>query len=199
MACSVMLCLSFLFFSFISKGIVIEQIFQIFHKLKLKDKTYFWIYQLSFFSFHLYTACGSNGCPKSKSLVIRGSYQIVTWETTWTDYQSKVCKWRLNFQTPEVVNFSLRLEKLAISSHDVFVYSGLGIVRKRFEDKVQVRVCGDGNQTELHTSAIGKELQFSGAALCFVIPHGDYNFGQDIFTTHFINMTISLRKQHYVG
>lgn len=199
MACSVMLCLSFLFFSFISKGIVIEQIFQIFHKLKLKDKTYFWIYQLSFFFFHLYTAYGSNGCPKSKSLVIRGSYQIVTWETTWTDYQSKVCKWRLNFQTPEVVNFSLRLEKLAISSHDVFVYSGLGIVRKRFEDKVQVRVCGDGNQTELHTSAIGKELQFSGAALCFVIPHGDYNFGQDIFTTHFINMTISLRKQHYVG
>lgn len=198
MACSVMLCLSFLFFSFISKGIVIEQIFQIFHKLKLKDKTYFWIYQLSFF-FHLYTAYGSNGCPKSKSLVIRGSYQIVTWETTWTDYQSKVCKWRLNFQTPEVVNFSLRLEKLAISSHDVFVYSGLGIVRKRFEDKVQVRVCGDGNQTELHMSAIGKELQFSGAALCFVIPHGDYNFGQDIFTTHFINMTISLRKQHYVG
>lgn len=195
MACSVMLCLSFLFFSFISKGIVIEQIF---HKLKLKDKTYFWIYQLSFF-FHLYTAYGSNGCPKSKSLVIRGSYQIVTWETTWTDYQSKVCKWRLNFQTPEVVNFSLRLEKLAISSHDVFVYSGLGIVRKRFEDKVQVRVCGDGNQTELHMSAIGKELQFSGAALCFVIPHGDYNFGQDIFTTHFINMTISLRKQHYVG
>lgn len=193
-----MLCLSFLFFSFISKGIVIEQIFQIFHKLKLKDKTYFWIYQLSFF-FHLYTAYGSNGCPKSKSLVIRGSYQIVTWETTWTDYQSKVCKWRLNFQTPEVVNFSLRLEKLAISSHDVFVYSGLGIVRKRFEDKVQVRVCGDGNQTELHMSAIGKELQFSGAALCFVIPHGDYNFGQDIFTTHFINMTISLRKQHYVG
>lgn len=198
MACSVMLCLSFLFFSFISKGIVIEQIFQIFHKLKLKDKTYFWIYQLSFF-FHLYTAYGSNGCPKSKSLVIRGSSQIVTWETTWTDYQSKVCKWRLNFQTPEVVNFSLRLEKLAISSHDVFVYSGLGIVRKRFEDKVQVRVCGDGNQTELHTSAIGKELQFMGAALCFVIPHGDYNFGQDIFTTHFINMTISLRKQHYVG
>lgn len=198
MACSVMLCLSFLFFSFISKGIEIEQIFQIFHKLKLKDKTYFWIYQLSFF-FHLYTAYGSNGCPKSKSLVIRGSYQIVTWETTWTDYQSKVCKWRLNFQTPEVVNFSLRLEKLAISSHDVFVYSGLGIVRKRFEDKVQVRVCGDGNQTELHMSAIGKELQFSGAALCFVIPHGDYNFGQDIFTTHFINMTISLRKQHYVG
>lgn len=198
MACSVMLCLSFLFFSFISKGIVIEQIFQIFHKLKLKDKTYFWIYQLSFF-FHLYTAYGSNGCPKSKSLVIRGSSQIVTWETTWTDYQSKVCKWRLNFQTPEVVNFSLRLEKLAISSHDVFVYSGLGIVRKRFEDKVQVRVCGDGNQTELHMSAIGKELQFSGAALCFVIPHGDYNFGQDIFTTHFINMTISLRKQHYVG
>lgn len=193
-----MLCLSFLFFSFISKGIVIEQIFQIFHKLKLKDKTYFWIYQLSFF-FHLYTAYGSNGCPKSKSLVIRGSYQIVTWETTWTDYQSKVCKWRLNFQTPEVVNFSLRLEKLAISSHDVFVYSGLGIVRKRFEDKVQVRVCGDGNQTELHMSAIGKELQFSGAALCFVIPHGDYNFGQDIFTTHFINMTTSLRKQHYVG
>lgn len=198
MACSVMFCLSFLFFSFISKGIVIEQIFQIFHKLKLKDKTYFWIYQLSFF-FHLYTAYGSNGCPKSKSLVIRGSYQIVTWETTWTDYQSKVCKWRLNFQTPEVVNFSLRLEKLAISSHDVFVYSGLGIVRKRFEDKVQVRVCGDGNQTELHMSAIGKELQFMGAALCFVIPHGDYNFGQDIFTTHFINMTISLRKQHYVG
>lgn len=198
MACSVMLCLSFLFFSFISKGIVIEQIFQIFHKLKLKDKTYFWIYQLSFF-FHLYTAYGSNGCPKSKSLVIRGSYHIVTWETTWTDYQSKVCKWRLNFQTPEVVNFSLRLEKLAISSHDVFVYSGLGIVRKRFEDKVQVRVCGDGNQTELHMSAIGKELQFMGAALCFVIPHGDYNFGQDIFTTHFINMTISLRKQHYVG
>lgn len=198
MACSVMLCLSFLFFSFISKGIVIEQIFQIFHKLKLKDKTYFWIYQHSFF-FHLYTAYGSNGCPKSKSLVIRGSYQIVTWETTWTDYQSKVCKWRLNFQTPEVVNFSLRLEKLAISSHDVFVYSGLGIVRKRFEDKVQVRVCGDGNQTELHMSAIGKELQFMGAALCFVIPHGDYNFGQDIFTTHFINMTISLRKQHYVG
>lgn len=198
MACSVMLCLSFLFFSFISKGIVIEQIFQIFHKLKLKDKTYFWIYQLSFF-FHLYKAYGSNGCPKSKSLVIRGSSQIVTWETTWTDYQSKVCKWRLNFQTPEVVNFSLRLEKLAISSHDVFVYSGLGIVRKRFEDKVQVRVCGDGNQTELHMSAIGKELQFMGAALCFVIPHGDYNFGQDIFTTHFINMTISLRKQHYVG
>lgn len=193
-----MLCLSFLFFSFILKGIVIEQIFQIFHKLKLKDKTYFWIYQLSFF-FHLYTAYGSNGCPKSKSLVIRGSYQIVTWETTWTDYQSKVCKWRLNFQTPEVVNFSLRLEKLAISSHDVFVYSGLGIVRKRFEDKVQVSVCGDGNQTELHMSAIGKELQLMGAALCFVIPHGDYNFGQDIFTTHFINMTISLRKQHYVG
>lgn len=193
-----MLCLSFLFFSFISKGIEIEQIFQIFHKLKLKDKTYFWIYQLSFF-FHLYTAYGSNGCPKSKSLVIRGSYQIVTWETTWTDYQSKVCKWRLNFQTPEVVNFSLRLEKLAISSHGVFVYSGLGIVRKRLEDKVQVRVCGDGNQTELRMSAIGKELQFSGAALCFVIPHGDYNFGQDIFTTHFINMTISLRKQHYVG
>ncbi|XP_065923241.1 uncharacterized protein [Magallana gigas] len=162
MACSVMLCLSFLFFIFISK------------------------------------AYGSNGCPKSKSLVIRGSYQIVTWETTWTDYQSKVCKWRLNFQTPEVVNFSLRLEKLAISSHDVFVYSGLGIVRKRLDDKVEVRVCGDGNQTELHTSAIGKELQFMGAALCFVIPHGDYNFGQDIFTTHFINMTISLRKQHYV-
>ncbi|XP_052688679.1 uncharacterized protein LOC128167161 isoform X2 [Crassostrea angulata] len=162
MACSVMLCLSFLFFSFISK------------------------------------AYGSNGCPKSKSLVIRGSSQIVTWETTWTDYQSKVCKWRLNFQTPEVVNFSLRLQKLAISSHDAFVYSGLGIVRKRFEDKVQVRVCGNGNQTELHMSAIGKELQFMGAALCFVIPHGDYNFGQDIFTTHFINMTISLRKQHYV-
>lgn len=198
MGCSVMLCLRFLFFSFISKGIVIEQIFQIFHKLKLKDKTYFWIYQLSFF-FHLYTAYGSNGCPKSKSLVIRGSYQHVTWDTTWTDYQSKVCTWRLNFQTPVVVNFTLRLQKLAISSHDAFVYSGLGIVRKRFEDKVQVRVCGNGNQTELHMSAIGKELQFMGAALCFVIPHGDYNFGQDIFTTHFINMTISLRKQHYVG
>lgn len=172
--------------------------FSNFSQIKTKRQDLIWIYQLSFF-FHLYTAYGSNGCPKSKSLVIRGSYQIVTWETTWTDYQSKVCKWRLNFQTPEVVNFSLRLEKLAISSHDVFVYSGLGIVRKRLEDKVQVRVCGDGNQTELHTSAIGKELQFMGAALCFVIPHGDYNFGQDIFTTHFINMTISLRKQHYVG
>uniref|UniRef100_A0A8W8NNP7 CUB domain-containing protein n=1 Tax=Magallana gigas TaxID=29159 RepID=A0A8W8NNP7_MAGGI len=162
MACSLMLCLSSLFLSFISK------------------------------------AYGSDGCPKSKSLIIRGSYQIVTWDTTWTDYQSKVCKWRLNFQTPEVVNFSLRLEKLAICSHGVFVYSGMGIVRKRLDDKVEVRVCGDGNQTELHTSAIGKELQFMGAALCFVIPHGDYNFGQDIFTTHFINMTISLRKQHYV-
>lgn len=172
--------------------------FSNFSQIKTKRQDLIWIYQLSFF-FHLYTAYGSNGCPKSKSLVIRGSYQIVTWETTWTDYQSKVCKWRLNFQTPEVVNFSLRLEKLAISSHDVFVYSGLGIVRKRLEDKVQVRVCGDGNQTELHMSAIGKELQFMGAALCFVIPHGDYNFGQDIFTTHFINMTISLRKQHYVG
>lgn len=173
--------------------------FSNFSQIKTKRQDLFLDLSTFIFFFHLYTAYGSNGCPKSKSLVIRGSSQIVTWETTWTDYQSKVCKWRLNFQTPEVVNFSLRLEKLAISSHDVFVYSGLGIVRKRFEDKVQVRVCGDGNQTELHMSAIGKELQFMGAALCFVIPHGDYNFGQDIFTTHFINMTISLRKQHYVG
>lgn len=36
----------------------------------------------------------------------------------------------------EVVNFSFWLEKFVISSYDVFVYSGLGIVRKWFEDKV---------------------------------------------------------------
>lgn len=146
-----------------------------------------------------HTAYGSSGCPKTKSLIIGGSYQNVTWDTIWTDYQSKICTWRLNFHTPEVVNFTLRLEKLSISSHNVYVYNGLGIVRKKFEDKVQVLVCGDGNQTALHTSAIGSEFQFTGAALCFVVPHGDYNFGQDIFTTHFINMTISLRKHYYVG
>ncbi|XP_022334327.2 uncharacterized protein LOC111131201 [Crassostrea virginica] len=141
---------------------------------------------------------GSNGCPESQSLDLGNSFQNVSWDTTWSDYQSKTCSWRLNFQTPDIVEFTLRLEKLILSSHDAFVYSDVGIVQKRMKDKIQMEVCGDGDKTELSSSPAGQEFHRRGSAVCFFIPHADYNFGQNIFTTHFIKMEISV-KRNLVG
>lgn len=92
------------------------------------------------------------------------------------------------------MEFTLRLEKLILSSHDAFVYSDVGIVQKRMKDKIQMEVCGDGDKMELSSSPAGQEFHRRGSAVCFFIPHADYNFGQNIFTTHFIKMEISVKR-----
>ena len=92
------------------------------------------------------------------------------------------------------MEFTLRLEKLILSSHDAFVYSNMGIVQKRVKDNIQMEVCGDGDKTELSSSPSGQEFHLKGSAVCFFIPHSDYNFGQNIFTTHFIKMEIRVKR-----
>jgi hypothetical protein len=137
---------------------------------------------------------GSNGCPENKNIVIDESYKIVSWNATWADFQSKNCSWRLNLQVSGTVNFTIRLETLFLSSHNAFVYSEMGIMPKRVPDKLQVNACGKKNKIQLTMSAVGKEYQFTGPALCFISPKGDYNYGQNIFTTHQLNMRIGIKQ-----
>ncbi|XP_062592725.1 uncharacterized protein LOC134254195 [Saccostrea cucullata] len=139
---------------------------------------------------------GSNGCPKSQNITTGAFYKNISWDTTWSDFQSKNCAWQLNLlAVPGTVNFTIRLDNLVLSSHDSYVYNVNGIVKTTVEDKLQVFVCDDRQQRfELPMSAIGRTYQFKGNTLCFFIPHGDYNYGQNIFTTHRLIMTIGVKS-----